>query len=133
MTKQGNEWDDSTKGSLLRGDALPPQGIEVVMISVRTDMMDRRDGPGEERVFIAAFEPNNALSLGDGKQQEWVMNRTSRKWLKDNDLVTGETIDGFEPIPLLLIPNETNLGTGIKPILRMPNGTDEPVKDDVPF
>ena len=104
-------WDDSTAGAFLAGANLPPQGLAVTLVSIRTDMMDKRDVLGQqEQVFIGKFSDH---------QMEWIINKTGRRFLKDECGINNTNISGFQPIPLTLLQNPTNFGVGIRPIPRV--------------
>ena len=56
------DWETSTEGAFLAGANLPVQGLAVTLIAIRTEQMARRDGNGQEQVFIGTFSDC---------QQEW--------------------------------------------------------------
>ncbi len=131
-------WDESTESQFLSGVGLPPEGLACTLTSIRSDMMDKREGSGQEQVFIGAFAELD---------KEWVINKTGRKFLKAHCGITNANVSNFPPVALTLIPNETNKGTGIKPILRVvnapavatappaapPEGPPPAASDEVPF
>ena len=103
------DWDTSTEGAFLAGANLPVQGMAVTLLAIRTEQMARRDGNGQEQVFIGTF---------DGLAQEWVINKTNRKFLRESCGITNANVSAFAPIPLTLIQNHTSMGTGILAQLR---------------
>lgn len=105
-----DDWDSSTEGSFLAGVNLPPQGVPCTLVAIRKDQMDRREGTGKETVYIGAF---NDLNM------EWVINKTNRRFLKEECGISNANVNRFAPIPLTLFPNQTNLGTGIRAVPRV--------------
>jgi hypothetical protein len=103
------DWEQSTEGQFLAGANLPPQGFAVTLIAIRTEMMQRRDGNGQEQCFIGTLE---------GMAQEWVINKTNRKFLREDAGISNANVSAFAPIPLLFVQNHTSMGTGILAQLR---------------
>ena len=103
------DWETSTEGAFLAGANLPMQGMPVTLIGIRPEMMQRRDGNGQEQVYIGSFSDC---------QQEWVINKTNRKFLRESCGITNANVTAFAPIPLTLVQNHTTMGTGILAQLR---------------
>jgi hypothetical protein len=103
------DWETSTEGAFLAGANLPVQGQAVTLIAIRPEMMQRRDGNGQEQVYIGSFSDC---------QQEWVINKTNRKFLRESCGITNANVTAFAPIALTLVQNHTPMGTGILAQLR---------------
>lgn len=103
-------WEESTESPYLAGANLPDAGLACTLVSIRKDEMDKRDSPGKEIVYIGKFSDNPL---------EWVINKTGRRFLRETCGITNQNVQGFQPIPLTLYPNQTNLGVGIRPVQRV--------------
>jgi len=100
------DWETSTEKAFLAGETdVPVEGIDCTLIAMRADEMPDRNNPNvNQQVFIAVFAEQNI--------KDAILNKTNRKFLREQCAITNQNFPGPHNIPLRLVQNHTTMGVG---------------------